>query len=310
MPTVQLAKTLNDLGTNSVREMFRITGSPEQSVYKQAQIAAIGSFYQKTGSFKGPLGLPVSDVKFTGLTAMRRYAGGQIVFQSNEAQGQKRLAVRVYYHGFHCLKESDHDQSTGSDEPYFLIGISATNGSKVIRRAYEEINTNSKRFEVTDVVTVGIDGGKDNLSPPFTLGVVAIEHDHGSKDEAEAKVRKVLEEFEKKVDKAAQTVGPFVGIPVDNHVMPEWMRDIVLGWIPEWAVAVFGLGDDKIGENSKLLFDYNPETTEWRAPEVLGKHGENEYNLVIPIDGGEEGRYNLFFKIDLFDLNFEIRPPS
>lgn len=307
MATVQLAKTLSDLGTNSVREMFNRTGSSESSVFKQSQIAAIGSFYSKTGGFKGPLGLPVSNVKFTGQTALRQYAGGQIVYQANEPKGEKRLAVRVNYLGFRCLKESNWDQSTGSDEPYFLIGAVATNGSKVIRRAYESINTNSVRTEFTTVASVSLDRG-DNLTPPIILGIAAMEHDLGSKDEAEKKVRKVLEEVEEKVDKLAQTVGPFLGIPVGNHVMPDWMRDIYLGWLPEWGVALFGLGDDEIGQTSKVLFDYNPEITEWSAPGMLGKHGDNEYNLTLTVDGGKEGRYQLFFLIDLFQLSQEIQP--
>lgn len=307
MASVQLAKTLSDLGTNSVRDLFNRTGSSELSVFKQAQIAAIGSFYSKTGGFKGPLGLPVSDVKFTGQTALRRFAGGQIVYQANEPKGEKRLAVRVNYLGFRCLKESNWDQSTGSDEPYFLIGAVATNGSKVIRRAYEGINTNSVRTEFTTIASVSLDRG-DNLTPPIILGIAAMEHDLGSKDEAEKKVRKVLEEVEEKVDKLAQTVGPFLGIPVGNHVMPDWMRDIYIGWLPEWGVALFGLGDDEIGQTSKLLFDYNPEITEWNAPAVLGKHGDNDYNLALTVDGGKEGKYQLFFLIDLFQLSQEIQP--
>ncbi|MBF2027933.1 MAG: hypothetical protein IGS48_14410 [Oscillatoriales cyanobacterium C42_A2020_001] len=308
MASVQLAKTLSDLGTNSVRELFNRTGSSEQSVFKQAQIAAIGSFYLKTGGIKGPLGLPVSNVKFTGQTAVRRFAGGQIAYQASDPKGEKQLAVRINYLGFRCLKESNWDQSTGSDEPYFLIGAVATNGSKVVRRAYSSINTNSVRTEVTDIATVGISGNRDNFTPPIVLGVAAMEHDLGSKDEAEKKVRKVLEEAEEKVDKLAQAVGPFLGIPVGNHVMPDWMRDIYIGWLPEWGVALLGLGDDEIGQNSKLLFDYNPEITQWQAPAIIGKHGDNDYNFVLPVDGGKEGKYELFFLIDLFTLSQEIQP--
>lgn len=310
MATVQLANVLNSLGTNSVRELFRRTGSPEPSVFKQVQMASIHSFYTQTGGAKGPLGVPLSNIEFVGLTAMRRYAGGQVAFQDGEAQGQRRAAVRVLYVGMKCLEESAHDQGTGSDEPYFLIGVVATNGSRVRRFAYDKVNTKSVRHETALVAAAGIQGGEDNLTPPIVLGVVAIEHDQGNKDEAEARVRKALVEVEKKVDQAAQVAGAFLGLPVGNHVMSEGMRDIVIGWVPEGAAAVLGLGDDKIGENSRMLFDFRADIQEWRAPAVLGRHGDNEYNVVINVDGGKAGRYDLFFKIDLFDLQATIRPTA
>lgn len=308
MATVQLAKVLHDLGTNSVRELFRRTGSPERSVYRQAQIAAINAFHHKTGGVRGPLGFPLTQVVFTGLTAARRYAGGEVALQAGEAQGKRRGAVRIIYVGFRCLEESDHDQGTGSDEPYFLIGVVAPNGSTVKRFAYEDINTNSVRTGFSPVATAGIDGGEDNFTPPVVLGVVAMEHDHGSKDEAEAKVRKVLEEAEKEIDEAAQTIGPLLGVPVGNHVMPDWMRKIVIGRLPEWGVALLGMGDDHIGANSQVLFDFTPDLLEWRAPAVIGKHGDNDYNVVLTVDGGDAGKYKLFFLVDLFNLDVEIRP--
>lgn len=252
----------------------------------------------------------MSNIEFTGLTASRRYAGGQIAFQSGEAQGQRRAAVRVRYVGMRCIAESDHDQSTGSDEPYFLIGVVASNGTRVKRFAYDGINTNSVRHDATFVASAGIQGGEDNLTPPIVLGVVAIEHDQGSKSEAEAKVRKVLVEVEKKVDQAAQVAGAFLGMPVGNHVMSEGLRDIVIGWVPEWGATLLGLGDDRIGANSRVLFDFKADIQEWRAPAVIGKHGDNEYNVVLNVDGGDEGKYNLFFMIDLFDLQATISPTA
>lgn len=311
MASVQLAKVLHGLGTNSVRELFRRTGSPDRSVFKQAQMATIHTFYTRSGGLKGPLGVPLGDIQFTGLTAARRYAGGQIAFQAGEAQGQRRAAVRVRYVGLHCIEESDHDQSTGSDEPYFLIAVVASNGTRLQRFAYDKINSNSVREEAAYIASAGINGGEDNLTPPIVLSVSAIEHDRGSKDEAEAEVRKFLLEVEKKLDKAAQTGGAILGIPmVGNHVMPEWMRDIYVGWLPEWGTALFGLADDPIGKTDTVLFDFKADIEAWQAPPVRGKHGSNDYNVVLNIDGGDEGKYELFFMVDLFDLQATIRPTA
>ena len=133
-----------------------------------------------------------------------------------------------------------------------------------------------------------------------------MEHDDGSPEEAEAKVRKVVEDIEKKFD---QAVSAFSGVSTGNHVLPEWSRDILIGWVPEGVAALFGLGDDEVGKTPMVLFDNKADLKEWRAPAIIGKHGPNEYNIVINIDGGSQGNYDLFFKVDLFLITDpEIKP--
>lgn len=295
MPTVHIARILKDLGTNSVRELFRRTGSPEQSVFRQGQMAAIDWLYRANMGVKGPFGLPLMDYKFEGHTAERQYSGGQIKFLDNQPRGgDVWTRVRVRFVGFRCDSESDWDQSSGSDEPYFIIGVAAANRSKTTRFGpYEDINSGTVRFEATEVASTD-----DKITPPVALLIAAIEHDQGSEEEAENKVRDAVRDIEDKFD---QAVGSFMGSSTDNHVMPEWLRDIVIGWFPEWIAAGFGFADDEIGKTALILFDNKADLLEWRARPVQGKHGSNEWNYDVDIDGGDEGKYKLYFMVDLFD---------
>jgi hypothetical protein len=298
MPTVHLERILKDLGTNSVRELFRRTGSSENSVFKQAQIAAIDRLYQMNREFRGPFGFPLDAVEFTGNTAIRSYSGGQIKFLDSSPQGEKTIVVRVRFVGFRCISESSSDQLSGSDEPYFIIGVASAKGSKTKRFGhYEGIDSGSVRFEADDIVSVN-----DEITPPIVLGVVAMEHDFGSEEEAEAKVREVIEAIERKFD---QAVGSFSGATTENHVLPEWARDILIGWIPEGIAALFGLADDQIGKTPVVLFDNKADLKEFRAPAVIGQHGANEYNVVVNIDGGDEGKYDLFLR-SIFSLKMSL----
>jgi hypothetical protein len=110
MPTVHLARILKDLGTTSVWEMFRHTGSSENSVFKQGQIAAINSLYNINKGYRGFFGFPLDEAEFNGNTATRNYSGGQIHFLDNRPQGgDENRVVRVRFLGFHCDAESSSD---------------------------------------------------------------------------------------------------------------------------------------------------------------------------------------------------------
>ena len=83
--------------------------------------------------------------------------------------------------------------------------------------------------------------------------------------------------------------------------MPEWARDILIGWVPEGIAALFGLGDDTVGKTPVVFFDNKTDLKVWRAPKKIGQFGPNDFNIIVPIYGGDEGQYDLFFNVDLFD---------
>jgi hypothetical protein len=125
---------------------------------------------------------------------------------------------------------------------------------------------------------------------------VAIEHDEGSPEEAEEKVRNIIKAIEEKFDQAAATFGAETA---GNHVLPEWARDILIGWVPEGIAAILGLGDDHIGSVPRVMFDFNPGLDKWETPLTKGFHGPNPYNTEISVDGGDEGAYTLRFQVEI-----------
>ena len=301
MSTVHLAEILNDLGTTSVRGLFKYTGSPEPSVFKQAQMASINHFYQKNGGFRGPFGFPLEKVHFAGQSAEQSFAGGTLRFQHHGGpqghsgpQGDEMAAVQVRYVGFHCFEESKKDGLTTDDEPYFIIGVAGANGSRTMKFGpYENVDSGESRFEAVDVVS-----SMDGITPPIVLGVFAVEHDHGTPEEAEAKVRDVMDKI---VSTFGQAAGLFSGVTSDDdtHVLPEWAQNI----LTEGIVGLFGLGDDPVGQFPLVLFDNKADLKNWTSPPVGPvKHGGNEYNVIIPIDGGSEGKYELFFLVKLWTI--------
>jgi|SRR5215213_2002684 len=309
MPTVHLSEIMNNLGTNSVRGLFQRTGSPEPSVFKQAQMAAIGHFYQKNGGFRGPFGFPLDGAHCDEQSAEQSFCGGKIRFQSfgpqgeDGPQGSEMTVVRVRFVGFHCIAEAGSDGFlTDSDEPYFIIGVAGANGSTTtVFGPYEDVDAGESRFEATDVVS-----DKNEITPPIVVAVFAVEKDSGTPEEAEEKVKKVMEGI---VNKFALVAGLFSGGTSESHVMPEGARDILVGWLAEGIAALFGLADDPVGQFPMVLFDNKAELKEWKSPPVAPqKHGANEYNVIIPIDGGNQGQYELFFLVNLVKVTKVFQP--
>jgi hypothetical protein len=298
MPIVRLRQILKDSGTKRVRAMMKSTGSSSQSVFRQAQIAGINFFYRKTGGFRGSLSFPLEDAHFEGNKGIQRFAGGTVAWPVDGPQGYDRHLVQVRYLGFHCDEESDWDQSTGSDEPYFIVSVLGANKAVTKRFGpYEDVDTGTAKTELNDVTTVSLDVPADNVTAPIYLAAAAMEHDWGSPEEAEGKVRSAIEDAESVLDNLAAFMGANTK---DNHVMPEWIRNVYIGWFPEWGTALFGLADDDVGRASDVVFDYKADLLNWPQPSALGKWGNNEYTHTLQIDGGDQGKYTLYFHIRLF----------
>jgi hypothetical protein len=254
--------------------------------------AAIDAFYRGHRAHRGPFGFPLTGVELTAGVPSRRYAGGYIRYIQNTPRGTDLTWVRIRFLGFECIYESDFKLSA-SDEPYFIIGVAGTNNSNTVRFGpYEDIDKGERRYEATDIATV-----THKIVPPVVLGVFGIEHDEGTPEEAEAQVRSAIEGLE---DNFQQAGGSFSAADVGSHVMPEWARDILIGWVPEAWAALFGLGDDEIGREPIVLFDQKGDLLTWTAPPPIGRHGSNEYNTVAEIGGQSQGTHKLYFKVDLF----------
>jgi hypothetical protein len=258
--------------------------------------STLEAFYLKHGGLKGPFGLRLSDPEINGDKISCHFAGGTIDVRSLLSQptprGTSMRYVQVRFVGLKSLEESN--EWSESDEPYFLIGVAGTGGSTLRRFGpYGDVDEGETRFEAQAIADL-----THRLAPPIVLGVLAKEHDEGTPEESEAKVRAVFRDIEDKVDEIAAGFG---AVNSGSHVMPEWLRDIVIGWIPEGAAAVLGMGDDDVGNTAMILFDSKAELKEWRQYPTLGVFGPNEYTHVLTVgDSPEsEGKYELYFHVQL-----------
>jgi hypothetical protein len=273
--------------------------------FRETAAQGIRALYMDSGAHRGLLGFPVSDIQFDPHKAEQRFAGGriQVLGSSPTPKGVATTSVRVRFVGFHCIQESEHDQLSDTDEPYFMIGVVASNRSNTVRFGpYENVETGTDRFEAAMLADPY---SSASFVPPIVIGVVALEHDEGTPEEAEEKVREIVKEIERKFEQAAATFGVETG---GNHVMPEWARDILIGWAPEGITAVFGLGDDHIGSVPLVMFDFDPSLDHWTTPPRIGRHGQNPYNTAILVDGGSQGKYELRFQVEIVEQELEVRP--
>jgi hypothetical protein len=278
--------------------MFNFRGTAEQKIRE---------LYLRSGAHRGLLGFPLSDVQYDTHKAEQRFAGGfiQLLDTMPNPKGVATTCVRVRFVGFHCDKESVSDQLSGSDEPYFIIGVAGSNHSNTVRFGpYEDIDSGTVRFE-SAMLADPFGTSPIVITPPIVIGVVAIEHDSGSPEEAETNVRNIFKAIEEKFEQAVATFG---AASPGSHVLPEWARDIVIGWVPEGIAAVFGLGDDKIGAVPLVMFDFNPGLDKWETPPQIGHHGPNPYNTEIVVDGGDEGKYTLRFNVEIAIIDIHVGP--
>ncbi|WP_448570533.1 hypothetical protein [Trichothermofontia sp.] len=288
-PPVSVRSLVTQFGTNSLRDAI--------AAHK------IRELYLNSGAHRGLLGFPLSNVQFSANKVEQRFAGGKIEFLNTTPKGVATTSVRIRFVGFHCDRESDHDQGSPTDEPYFIIGVAGSNRSNTIRFGpYKNVETGTDRFEAAMLADPTSQSSPIVIVPPIVIGVVAIEHDAGTPEEAEEKVRNIIKEIEEKFDQVAAAFG---AVTAGSHVLPEWARDILIGWVPEGIAAIFGLGDDHIGSVPLVMFDFNPGLEKWTTPPRIGLHGQNPYNTEISVDGGSEGAYKLRFQVEIVDTNMQ-----
>ncbi len=55
-----------------------------------------------------------------------------------------------------------------------------------------------------------------------------------------------------------------------TFVVPGWLRDAVIGWIPESIAQILGLNDDVVGRWAYFLFDDRPKLIAREQMPVVG----------------------------------------
>jgi hypothetical protein len=201
----------------------------------------------EAGGVTGPLGLPLGDIQPTADGVFGPFAGGPVrLLHHGGVHGPgPTWCVRVRFLGFHAIEESN--EWSASEEPYFLISVVGTN--KAVTQKVGPVENVDAGEDHT--VVSGVAAFDDNIVPPVLLGVIANEHDEGTPDEAAGKAKRAAESV---VGKFEEAMASFGGATAGSHVIPEWARDIFVGWIPEGVAAVLRLGDDHVGSNGNPNF--------------------------------------------------------
>lgn len=289
-----LRAALDAVEAPSAAALGTATGVADASLVRQSARAFTRQRYLQTGGFRGQYGLPIGDIweKQDG-TYAKSFAGGTMhVLNGSVPIDHAQHCVALRFVGFHNIEESN--ESSSSDEPYFIVAAVGSNGSSVVRFGpFEDVDAGEDLILQSNVITL-----EQAISPPFLLAIIAMENDEGTPEEAEAKVRDVVTSIESKLDEAGAAIG---AVDTDGHVMPEWFRDILIGWVPEWIANLFGLADDYVGQTSHVVLDlgdFDKENDRWASIPVLSTvgPGAEKYNIKLPVGTDpSEGRYETYF---------------
>lgn len=299
--------TLKETGTKSVRGLKSALSSKRSSVMQLLQTHLIHRHYLKAGGRKTGLGFPMGEVQFDNVkkTAIRRYRGGEIyTLKDGSTSGWVIKEVRVQFLGFHCFEMQG---GLGNDEPYFIITVDTKDGNPTTWTSKHEN------------VQVGMDVGADTTivkkatPDPLSILVVGYENDAGDPDETAKEVQAEMvklskaaaasaADFEGAADgPAASTFGTAGG--VGGLLAGAWGAVIAMA-----IVAIFGMGDDYIAQNVTTLFLDGVEPT---TPPIISNFQETlPYNAKVMIDGGDEGKYELYFHVLVRDNPVPIPVPA
>jgi hypothetical protein len=209
-------------------------------------------------------------------------------------KGRVTEQVRFTFLSFRCTKESDHDQLSSSDEPYFIIAMDQFDGDPAVEIfSFENIVTNPE---------VGVGAGLLQGVPPnpTAIRVIAYERDEGDPEETAAELQETLVELSNEVSKIASASGadaasgPGVGFGAAASTVAGIVAGPIGAAVAAGVVSVLDLRDGFIGQDVKMVFN-RPEETE--TPRVLDKFRGNPFNAKIELNNVTEGSYEFFFDV-------------
>lgn len=311
------------LGVVSVRQLLtQLSLTPPFSIRallaRPLVVDRIHQLYLNLGGRSGTLGYPTSKVEFSGDTATRQYRGGEVqALTTLNVDGSFNVTTKAYkiretritFIGFRCIRESDHDQLTPTDEPYFLIAVDTANGIARLKKfgPFSNIETGSE----IGVGTILADRFPPN---PLSIRVEAFENDQGDPDETARKLQEKLVKLAQQAQSIAAASGADAadGAGVGPSAAAGGVAGVLSGplgaLLAVGAVEALDLGDDWVGQGVTLAFT-RPE--EEYTPQEMGRFQNIPYNARVEINGGAEGHYEFFFDVAVTGFNPEnILPGS
>lgn len=289
---VSLRALLAERGLTSLDGLRRSLGTPQRELARIAQVSGIHRTFENIKGVAGPLGFPSNGVQFDqDGGAMRRYRGGFIEMArlSAGASAFKTTTFNVTFRGFKCVYESDVDQSSPHDEPYFVVAVVTTGASGTTllggSAGYEGVDSGTVRSESTLIAS--------GMIPMISaINAFAYEHDSGSPEAVKESVASQA------VEAAANAAKSLVSeIPADWTFGSD-LGGIVMVVAQALTFTLLDLDDDQIGQAGKGLFEQSGE-----PPPIEGNFEGNDYNVKLTISGGDEGKYILYFFVQLIETS-------
>jgi hypothetical protein len=203
----------------------------------QAIYGAIREKWASLGWERSYLGFPTSDeVDFPEGGRANGFQNGGIYWWPDLGATDLR-GVILHYTGLHCFGETDWDQGSNSDEPYFILSISTPKvAATLTTQTYEDVDGGETRPDLLELYR----------GHPYGINISAVlmEHDFGDQN----KYRQEVQDAVMAVHTAGTialglipVVGPFVAAvagPTLGALMPS---------IGEAINDLFDEGDDRIG---------------------------------------------------------------
>jgi hypothetical protein len=286
------------------------TGGSDPSVRRQLSRALIKQAHVSSGGIGGPIGLPMGDLRLTSDGAVGPYSGGFIVLNDIKADPIVTFKAEVRFLGFRCHEESN--EASASDEPYFIISVLGTNSEGQVTRLfgpYENVDAGENHFEpeASGILT-------SEAQPPFLITVTAMENDEGNPEDALNKAKKTIQDS----INITQAVGVLLLQPavVAATVVLNTFFQVAGGLVGSIATSLFGLEDDLIGTANARVLDWNDGLEDWETPGRIiepAPFSNSPYNLKLDLGQSSEGKYTLYFNINVFKVNTQhvpAKPPA
>jgi hypothetical protein len=237
--------------------------------------------------------VPLGAVTVAGNTARWNLSSGHIVTRTTGADEiSVDEFVEIWFLGFKCWEEST--ELSSSDEPYFIVSYGAPGRSITAMHKYSKID---KGEQVIAPKLLG------TQLPVVTalLHAAVMENDEGSPSEAREKVSKAMQDVAAAAQQAA-AIYDMSAAAAGNDGALSPAADIAgllvggpLGTlIARGLVGGLGLADDYVGERGAVLFD---KAQGYGKIPIIGTVDGEDYTHKFWIDGGDDGKYDLFFRV-------------
>jgi hypothetical protein len=300
--SIGLLSAARAAGRTSLQQLRTTVGSTSTSAREVAQIALLHKAFLAAGGARGRMGLPLTTVsRLSDGSVARRYERGEMrLTASGNAIVVNEKRFIVHFVGLECMRESSHDQSTASDEPFVLWFVQS--GSIVTptnRVSFKGINTGSQETVSDNALA----GPTNHVGLPLIINAVVMEHDSGDRDKAAQRLNELARDAVGIANEVIDQINNYSGsTKIERLAEPVGMAK--LGGL---VASLFGLEDDFVGTGIAEVFIVKPGETLAALNARVGNtsftqslfKNQATYTHSFEVSRPKEGRYRLYFRVEI-----------